>query len=192
MASRNLTLDLREKAGHEVIIRSDSTFSIGAARSVYSGIGYPELELIYDKDMCIYENFGALEKGICIDKELVECEEVDGGRRLVLAGMDGFADVKCGRCRITTYKPERVALEVHSETDCFLVFQDLWFPGWKAFVDDKETEILRTDVGVRAIEIERGGHTVLMAYEPQSLRLGMVLTFLGIALTAVYATKRRK
>jgi hypothetical protein len=148
-------------------------------------------DLVFDGDMYIYENFAAVEKGICVDRNWVTREGVGRQARLKLDPLALNHGVRCGRCAIISYEPERVVLEVSAERDCFLVFQDTYYTGWKAFVDGEERMILPTDVGARALELDRGDHRVVMAFQPLSLRLGLALTCLGIILSIVYGTKKR-
>ena len=97
----------------------------------------------------------------------------------------------CGDVEIVSYRPEAVVLDASSDRDCILVFQDLAYPGWQARVDGRESRILKTDVGVRALELRAGRHRVTMEFKPLSFRIGLVLTCLGLVLTVLYA-KRAK
>jgi hypothetical protein len=193
MAMREITLDVREKTGATIAIRSDSTFVLKRARVVYAGTAYQSYDLVYDSDMYIYENLGAIEKGICIDKNTLVSPEWGKERTLDISDLYAdLADAKCGACRIETYEHETVVLDVSAERDCFLLFQDVWFPGWRAYVDDEEAEIARADIGMRAIELGKGNHKVVMQYQPKSLWIGLALSCLGVLLTVAYAwtTKR--
>ena len=57
----------------------------------------------------------------------------------------------------------------------YLVFTDSYYPGWKAAVDGKETEIFPTNVLFRSIKLPAGKHSVLFEYRPQSFLLGTML-----------------
>ena len=70
--------------------------------------------------------------------------------------------------------------------DCFLLFQDVYYPGWKAYVDGVGTDIIQTDIGMRAVEVPAGAHRVKMKYAPGSIRIGLALTCLGVVLSAAY------
>jgi hypothetical protein len=193
MPSREVTVDVRQRTGSGILVRSDSTFTLTRSRVVYSGKAYQNYDLVYDSDMYIYENFGAIEKGILLDNEAVGIEGEGPEQRLNISELyEGLADAKCGVCRITSYEPEAVSFEVTAARDCYLLFQDVWYPGWKAYVDDKETEILRTDIGMRAIELGEGGHDIVMKYQPRSLKIGLGLSCLGLALTLAYAWLTRR
>ncbi len=57
--------------------------------------------------------------------------------------------------------------EVNASGNNLIVFSDIYIPfGWKAFVDDKETEIYKTDYFLRSVIVPNGKHTVKFKYEP--------------------------
>jgi hypothetical protein len=187
MPSRWFLVDLPEIGANTLVMRSDSIFFIERARIVYVGSIYPDYELIHDSDMHIYENFAAVEKGICLDKTWVGFELADGKPVLTLAGIDEIGTIRCGRCRIVSYEPERVVLEVSALRDCYLLFQDMYYPGWMAYIDSVPSEFVRADVGLRVLDVPEGDHTVVMEFRPRSLKIGLGMSCLGILLTLAYA-----
>ena len=189
--SRQLAVDLAEARAGRILVRSDSVFSLVGARTVYLGSVYPDYRLIHDSDMHIYENFAAVERGICLDRDMVGVKEGPGEPVLAIAPIENFEPARCGVCRIVSYDPERVELAVSADRDCFLLFQDMYYPGWKAYVDKEEQDYVEADVGFRVLEIAEGRHTVVMAYEPRSLTAGLALSLLGLILTAAYAWRTR-
>jgi hypothetical protein len=187
MERRQINIDVREKTGPRVCVRSDSAFVLEWSKVIDPGSSYPGFEILFDRDMYIYENLGAIEKGICIDVKNPRPGSEGDGTSLRLSYIDDIATLKCGTCKIISYEPERVRLDACAERDCILLFQDGWYPGWRASVDGQATEILRTDVGLRAIQLPAGEHRVMMEYKPRSLLLGLGLTCIGILLTVGYA-----
>ncbi|MGD0949671.1 MAG: hypothetical protein ABSA52_19865 [Candidatus Binatia bacterium] len=57
---------------------------------------------------------------------------------------------------ITRYEPERVEIEVDATGPGYLVLGDLHYPGWKAFVGDREVPIFRANYLFRAVRLEPG------------------------------------
>jgi hypothetical protein len=153
--------------------------------------------LVYSGDMYVYENTAALPKGICIERGLFGTgfvRHAPGGGPPTLNLMprlDRLNSSICGQCEIQRYGPERVELEVSADRDCFLLFQDTYYPGWVADVDGRRQPILRTDLGFRAVELAAGQHSVVMTFRPVSVKLGLGLTCLGIILSIAYGTKKR-
>jgi hypothetical protein len=192
MPAREVTIDVRERDSDRITVASDSAFVLEHARVVYIGEGYPDYELVWDSDMYIYENFSAIEKGVCIDRDALEYSETDGDDLLLFGGLSEVTGgIRCGRSVIKTYQPERVAIDVVAERDCFVLFQDTYYPGWKATVDGRPVEIERTDIGLRAIKVDSGSHHVEMVFRPKSLVVGLILSLAGVFLTAAYAWTAR-
>ena len=151
------------------------------------GGAYPGLELVHDSDLYVYENFYAVRKGVCIDKRHVSLNEVSGKPVLMVSSLGDLSGVVCGECRNMSYEPERIELDVVADRDSYLLFQDGFYPGWRAYVDGEDTIIIRTDTGMRAIALSEGRHRLVMEFRPRSLKIGLALTCLGLVLTVAYA-----
>lgn len=67
------------------------------------------------------------------------------------------------------YKPNCLTYDVNSGKGGVLVFSEIYYPGWKATVDGKETPVGRVDYVLRAIQIEPGNHEVILTFKPQSI-----------------------
>jgi len=78
--------------------------------------------------------------------------------------------------RITSYEPERVVIAARAETSGFLVLGDLFYPGWKAFVDDREIPIYQANYLFRAVRLDPGSVEVRFEYHPASFRRGVMLS----------------
>ena len=85
-----------------------------------------------------------------------------------------------GEVEILSERNNRIQLLAKSTEDNFLVLSDTYYPGWKAFVDGKETKIYRADYTFRAIPVNAGTHQVEFVYDPISFKLGVGVTILGI------------
>lgn len=190
-----LLTDTRAAAPGPVIVRSDVAFDLKDAKLVYSE--HPEalhLDLIYDGDMCLYENSYCLPRGVCLDKALLAAfpgvVSRDGELRLAAAA-EHLRRYVCGSCEITGFAHEEVVLEVATDRAAILLFQETSYPGWEASVDGKAAHLVRTDLGFGALELAPGRHVVVMRFRPWSVRAGLGLTCLGIILTLVYAKKAK-
>ncbi len=85
-----------------------------------------------------------------------------------------------GDAEIISESNNRLALQVKVPEDSLLVLGDTYYPGWKAFVDGKETKIYRADYTFRAIPLNAGTHRVEFVYDPISFKLGAGVTLLGM------------
>jgi hypothetical protein len=80
------------------------------------------------------------------------------------------------QARITHYENDRIALDVRTSDDGLLVLSEIFYPGWKAFVDRKETEVLRTDYNLRGLFVPGGEHAVEVVFAPPTFITGGIVT----------------
>jgi hypothetical protein len=66
----------------------------------------------------------------------------------------------------------------------YLIVDDAWFPGWRATVDGRETSVERANVHFKAVWVPAGAQTVVLTYEPESLRRGMLMSLAALLLAA--------
>ncbi|MBI2887610.1 MAG: YfhO family protein [Chloroflexi bacterium] len=93
-----------------------------------------------------------------------------------------------GDVRIVRYQAEQVLLEVALAEPAYLVLTDADFPGWRAWVNGVEAEILRANYLFRAVPLPAGAHQVEFRYVPESLARGWTVSlWTGLGLLAVLA-----
>ena len=74
-----------------------------------------------------------------------------------------------------------------------MVLTDIYYPGWKAFIDGTETKIYRADGLVRAIFVPEGDHTIEFVYLPESYTIGITISLItALILVAIYFISRNK
>jgi hypothetical protein len=74
----------------------------------------------------------------------------------------------------------RLQLLVEAKEGRFLVLSDTYFPGWRAYIDGNPVKIFRANYNFRAVSIPPGKHEVKVVYNPMSVKLGVLVTSLGI------------
>jgi uncharacterized membrane protein YfhO len=85
----------------------------------------------------------------------------------------------------------RVLLEATLDRAGLLVLADVFYPGWKCFVDGKETNIYRANYVMRGIFVPAGRHRVEFRYEPLSFKVGVVLSLASLILAAGFLIRHR-
>lgn len=94
---------------------------------------------------------------------------------------------------IVVDEAEEVVVSVSMSAAGFLVLSDLYYPGWRAFIDDREVEIQRANYLFRAVELETGRSRIRFVYEPASYRVGLIVSGLTlIFLTIGFVWKYRR
>lgn len=89
-----------------------------------------------------------------------------------------------------SYGPNSFKLVVDTPKDALLVVSELWYPGWRATVNGKETEIVRADWLLRAVALPAGHAVVRFEYRPTSLVIGAVVCLFGFVLAFVMLLPR--
>ena len=93
----------------------------------------------------------------------------------------------------TNYTPNRLDLRSDSPSSTILLLSELYYPGWKAYVDDKDVPILRADYLLRAVKLDAGQHSITVIYRPMSFYIGSIITIVTILLLIfIYLFLRRK
>ncbi|MCI0703979.1 MAG: YfhO family protein, partial [Planctomycetia bacterium] len=76
-----------------------------------------------------------------------------------------------GAARIADYRPNRVVIELDSSGG-WLVLTEVWYPGWKCFVDGAEVPVYRANHAFRAVPVPAGAKQAEFRFEPLSYRIG--------------------
>ncbi|NMB89683.1 MAG: YfhO family protein, partial [Chloroflexi bacterium] len=103
-------------------------------------------------------------------------------------------------CRPTT--PPRLelhdetmdSLQIEVETDLpgFVLIANTYYPGWTAWIDGQQTQLVRGDYLFMAVYVPEGIHTVSLMYRPLSHWIGLALSAAGLAGLLLVVYKRRK
>lgn len=62
-----------------------------------------------------------------------------------------------------------------------LIFSEIYYPGWRAFVDGRTVRLVQANYILRALCVPRGEHHVTLVYDPPSLKIGIIVTSLSLA-----------
>ena len=126
----------------------------------------------------------ALERLADGDFDPAETVILDQKPGLLLAGDTNPAD---STVSVVEYEPTRMVLEVETPANGILVLSEIYYPGWKAYVDGQERKIYRANHALRAVELEVGYHRVELAYEPLSVKLGSAVSLMSLILVLCLA-----
>jgi len=87
--------------------------------------------------------------------------------------------------RVVTYENNRIVLEVDSPEAAFLFMSEAHYPGWKAYVDGRDEEILRADYVFRAVPVGPGSHRIEVVYQSLSFKVGLAVSLVTIFLILI-------
>ena len=84
------------------------------------------------------------------------------------------------RARVTSYANNAFSVDLETSHMGLLVLSEMYYPGWKAYLDGREMEIYRADYNLRAVLVPKGRHTMEMRFEPATFTRGMVVTLVSL------------
>lgn len=90
--------------------------------------------------------------------------------------------------QITHYEPNKITLTAFMDNPGFLVLSEIYNPGWKAFVNGKETEIYKTNYALRSIYLNKGIKNVTFIFDPLSYKIGKLISISSFLLILSYFT----
>lgn len=88
-----------------------------------------------------------------------------------------------GTISLVESAPNKRVYQAELSEEGLAVFSEIFFPiGWTASIDGEETEILRANYVLRALQLPAGEHTVTFTFSPQSYALGNTIMLISSAL----------
>ena len=97
--------------------------------------------------------------------------------------------------KISNYGMNEISIDVTAPQNGFLFLSEVYYPAWKAFVDGKETEILRADYCYRAVYLEKGNHKIVFKYDSDTFKTGLNISLISLLIFisgTVFAFLRRR
>lgn len=173
-----------------------------------SEIGMDKYELVFDgqaRDIKIYENKEVLPRAFVVHRVEVVAEDEEILVRLGSGSFDPGQVVIVGqelptsevavneeaplkdnsKAQIANYGLNAVTIEAQVENPGFLVLTDVYYPGWRVFVDGQERQLYRADYIFRAVYLETGNHQVRFVFEPLSFKIGLYLILFALLASVI-------
>lgn len=83
---------------------------------------------------------------------------------------------------IKKYSYNKIIIKTDSLAQGLLVLTDIFYPGWRVYVDGKLSTIYRVNGLVRGVLLEKGQHDIVFTYFPFTVKIGIVVTGFSIFL----------
>jgi hypothetical protein len=87
--------------------------------------------------------------------------------------------------------PGRAIFQLDAPAAGFAVVSVSSYPGWRAWVDDRRTELVRADYAFQGLPVGPGRHRVVLRYEPPAFWASFFVSLAGWLGLAVYAVSRK-
>ncbi len=114
------------------------------------------------------------------DHKAIGVLEEDPGRTLGTGG-----EAPRWTAHVRSYSNNAMTLDVDTDHDGLLILSEIYYPGWRATVDGRETKIYRTDYNLRGMFIDSGRHEVALMFSPSSFATGGLITIASLLLCGV-------
>jgi hypothetical protein len=122
--------------------------------------------------------------------EMVIDMEVDLENKVILEGIaDVCAPQDSADIRILSSAANRINLEFSSPDPGYLIIADVWYPGWRAYVDGTPFPLSRANYLFKAVSVPKGEHEVTVIYQPTLIYVGGALSglaLLGVLILVIY------
>ncbi len=165
-------------------------------------------------EVYVYQVLGALPRAYLVPESTVAKDEsqaldwitagrVDPARTVILeqpaatASQETPLDPTHSSVEVGSYENSQLTLQIQSSGSGFLVVNDAFYPGWRAWVDGREAPVYVANGWVRAVPIDSAGHHIVhFAYVPSLFRegmwvsLGALMLWVAGAVISVYRWRR--
>ncbi len=141
-----------------------------------------DYELLSDKEIIDRLNSGTFNSSVILVSYADLTSELPFGKS---SGM-GMSLIK-----ILEYTPNKIELSVTIDKPGFLIFSDNYYPGWTAYVDGKESTIIKAYSTLKSVWLEAGEHSVVFSFFPSNLNFYLIVTIGTIIVTLVFYYYRR-
>jgi hypothetical protein len=150
----------------------------------------------------LYRNENALERAFVVPSarimpdasallDSMHSASFDPGETVLLekAPAGNVATGKCAPARISLYQDRQIKLDASGPG--WLVVTNVYYPGWCAWVDGKETKIYCGDYVFQTLPLANGSHTVELRFSSSSFNHGLMVTILSIAVVLLLLVVRK-
>lgn len=91
-----------------------------------------------------------------------------------------------GSAKLVASTVNSQTFDIDSNSPALFYVSDTYYPGWKAYVNKKETEIFRTNYNFRSVLIPNGQSTVEFRYQPTNWNMYIGLSGVSFLLLVIF------
>ena len=82
-------------------------------------------------------------------------------------------------------KPHEKIYSIESNKPGFVVFSEMFYPGWKAKINNKEVNVYKVNFILRGIFVQKGNNNIKFYFEPSSIKYGSLFQIVSIIVFVV-------
>lgn len=89
--------------------------------------------------------------------------------------------------RLTHFDNDTLVYQFEAASQQFAVFSDVYYPaGWNAYIDGQKAEYVKANYALRGLSVPAGKHEIKFVFEPDSVKTGMQLSYIGSWLVLLF------
>lgn len=117
----------------------------------------------------------------------MQSKDFDPSRTVVIDTDPGFkvsdtSYTKQWSAQFTSFNLNSASLTLSTPKDGFLVFSEIYYPGWIAYIDGSPQPIFRANWNQRVVPMRAGTHRVSLRFESAPFKYGLWITLATLAL----------
>lgn len=85
-----------------------------------------------------------------------------------------------GSILLQEYQPNEITYLVNVKKAGIALFSEIYYPGWKATIDNQELPLFRANYVLRGIDLPEGEYTLKMSFHPHSLSVTETIAYIGL------------
>ena len=87
-----------------------------------------------------------------------------------------------GEITLTSYEPNLLTYQVNCQNEGLALFSEIYYPGWKAYIDGVELPVMRANYVLRAVNLPEGEYNIKFEFKPTSLKYSETIAYTGLIL----------
>lgn len=92
-----------------------------------------------------------------------------------------------GAVKLIKHESNRVEYISQAYQEGTVVFSEIYYPGWKAFIDGRKAEIGRANYVLRALSVPAGSHKIEFIFDPKSIHTTETIAYIFLILLLLSA-----
>lgn len=89
--------------------------------------------------------------------------------------------------KVTSYSDTLIEGDVTLKSDKVMLSTIAYDTGWKVYVDGKSVDTYKIADSYLAFDIKKGSHKIKLVYYPDGMKLGIITSFISLAIIFIYA-----
>jgi hypothetical protein len=158
-----------------------------------------------DPSLAVYLNRAALPRALVVHRALSAADHEAAWKAVMTPGFDPAREVVVegdvsvdatprapAIIQFDRHTPNELQLRVATSAEGYLVLSEVWYPGWRAWVDGAPAPVLRANYAFRAVYLPPGEHVVRMTYAPSRWPVGLAIsatTLIAVLVALILPTR---